>query len=430
MRTESRSLAALLVLLTALAASPARAGDAAAEPDLPPLQAVMRAIADYPQVRAARAMVRAGQANARRLRAGSYEYSARLGAQQRGVYTDPHQRFNEWNIEVDRPLRLPGKAALDDEIGAQGVSQAELAYGDARHEAARTLLKLWFDWARADSRVRQWQAQVATLSQQLAVVDKRVEAGDAPRLERLMAQASLAEAESTLQQMALRRQTATNDLTRRFPAVPLPSRLGLSEPTPLRHDLAYWRGAILADNHELRLARGRVRQRQLIAARARADRTPDPTVGLHYSNERGGEERVFGLSVSIPIPGAARAAEADGAQARVDEAMDMAAALKARLDADIANLYANADAAYATWRKAREAAVAMVQNADLMGRAYTLGEANLTDLLTARRQANAAQLAAVLARIDAAESRYRLRLDAHRLWPLEGSEAGQKENLD
>jgi outer membrane protein TolC len=416
------SLSALLGLLAVLGAASARAGEVADHPDLPPLQAVTRAMAAYPQVQAARARVRMEQANERKLQAGSYEYSARLSEQQRTVRIDPQQRLNEWGIELDRPLRLPGKAALDDKIGAQGVSQAELAYGDAMHEAGRTLLRLWFDWARADSRARQWETQVTTLKQQSAIVDKRVKAGDAPRLEALMAQAAVAQAEVSLQQANLQRRMAANDLTQRFPFIPLPTRPILGVPAPLQHGLPYWRDAILKDNHELRLAQGQVRHWQLVAARAQADRTPDPTVGLHYSSERGGEERVLGVSVSIPLPGAARAAGADSARARADEAVDMEAALASRINADIANLYANADAAYGTWRKAREVASGMAKNADLMGRAYTLGEANLSDLLTARRQANEAELAVTLAQLDAAEGHYRLQLDAHRLWPLDTDE--------
>ncbi len=422
MRSGKISLSALLGLLAALGAAPAHSGEAADYPDLPPLQAVSRAMAAYPQVQAARARVRMEQANERKLQAGSYEYSARLSEQQRTVRTDPQQHLNEWSIELDRPLRLPGKAVLDGRIGAQGVSQAELAYGDAMHEAGRTLLKLWFDWGRADSQARQWETQVATLKQQSAIVDKRVKAGDAPRLEALMAQAAVAQAEASLQQANLQRQMAANDLTQRFPAIPLPARPTLSVPAPLQHDLPYWRDAILKDNHELRLAQGRVRHWQLVASRTQADRMPDPTVGLHYSSERGGEERVVGVSVSIPLPGAARAAGADSARAQAEEAVATEAALVSRLNADIANLYASADAAYGTWLKAREVASGMAQNAELMGRAYALGEANLTDLLTARRQANDAELAATLARLNAAEGHYRLQLDAHRLWPLDTDE--------
>jgi outer membrane protein TolC len=55
----------------------------------------------------------------------------------------------------------------------------------------------------------------------------------------------------------------------------------------------------------------------------------------------------------------------------------------------------------------------------MTARAYQLGEGSLSDLLTARRLANEAQLASRLAQLDALELRYRLLLDAHRLWDLD-----------
>jgi hypothetical protein len=60
----------------------------------------------------------------------------------------------------------------------------------------------------------------------------------------------------------------------------------------------------------------------------------------------------------------------------------------------------------------------MGRNEEKIARAYTLGEMNLNDLLLALRQGMEARLAAGLARLDAAETHYRLLLDTHQLWPL------------
>jgi outer membrane protein TolC len=49
----------------------------------------------------------------------------------------------------------------------------------------------------------------------------------------------------------------------------------------------------------------------------------------------------------------------------------------------------------------------------------------LPEVLTARRQALEANLSAALARLEAAETRYRLLLDAHQLWPLDVDEEGE-----
>ena len=55
-------------------------------------------------------------------------------------------------------------------------------------------------------------------------------------------------------------------------------------------------------------------------------------------------------------------------------------------------------------------------------RAYQLGETGLSEVLIARRMALESELAAMTAQLDAQESRYRLLLDAHRLWPLDPAE--------
>ena len=55
----------------------------------------------------------------------------------------------------------------------------------------------------------------------------------------------------------------------------------------------------------------------------------------------------------------------------------------------------------------------------MTARAYQLGEGSLNDLLASRRLANEAQLSARLIQLEALELRYRLLLDAHRLWVMD-----------
>jgi hypothetical protein len=60
----------------------------------------------------------------------------------------PGERYNEWDVGVERALRLPGKAELDRQLGAAGIASAKISRGDALHEASRGLLAGWFDWLR------------------------------------------------------------------------------------------------------------------------------------------------------------------------------------------------------------------------------------------------------------------------------------------
>jgi outer membrane protein TolC len=66
----------------------------------------------------------------------------------------------------------------------------------------------------------------------------------------------------------------------------------------------------------------------------------------------------------------------------------------------------------------------MRRHADLMTRAYQLGESGLTDVLNARRLAQEADLNAINTRLAASQARYRLLLDTHALWPIDADEDG------
>lgn len=98
------------------------------------------------------------------------------------------------------------------------------------------------------------------------------------------------------------------------------------------------------------------------------------------------------------------------------------AAVLARLQAEADSQYAGAQAAYLSALSAQAAAERIQAASELAAKAYALGEHGLAELLLARRQALEANLAAALAQLDANEARYRLLLDAHRLWPIDADE--------
>lgn len=394
-----------------------------AEPvsDLPPTEIVARVLRANPNVQAASGQIRVEEANRSRLEAGSHEWSVRLGAQQRrvGPISTGDERFIEWNAALERPLRLPGKASLDAEIGAAGVSLAETAYGDALHESSRTLLKAWFAWLKESAAATQWNEQLTLLDKQNKSVTRRQQLGDAARLESIQSEAATAQAAAQLAQARVRQQTAGDDLRRRFPGLPLLAPANLSEPRAIEGSEEDWINAQLEQSHEYQLARQEAQRAQIVAGRSSRERLPDPTVGIHVSRERGGEEHVLGAYVSIPLPGTARRASSDAALAQADVAGRREAAATQKITAEAAALYQSAQAAVPTWQAGRNAAEHLGRAADMTARAYQLGEGSLNELLTARRLANEAQLTARLLQLDALELRYRLLLDAHRLWDLD-----------
>lgn len=389
-------------------------------PDLPSQQVVQQVLQNYPSVLAAQSGIKAGEAVRDRLEAGSHEFNVTGGTARRRI-KDSGENLRDWNVGLERALRLPRKAELDSALGQQSVVLAQNSYGDSMHEAGRKLLSGWFTWLREQSRSEQWLQQVDVLKQQLDVVTRRVKAGDAAQLEEEQARAALMQAEIELQQAKLRADNATASLKRYFPSLPLPTKPLAGEPQPLPQDLTYWLDLGLDHNHELLLARAESKIAHLSAQRAEADRIPDPSVGLHYLSERNGSESVTGVSVTIPLPGGARRAASAEASAQSEMAAQREVLVLRRLEADITAAYNSANASFASWKSAMAASELMQRNADKTARAYALGELGLNDVLLARRQAMEARLVAALAQLESAESRYRLLLDTHQLWPL-GSE--------
>jgi len=263
-----------------------------ATPNLPAPEVVAQVLRASPMVLAATHQVRVEEANRDRLEAGSYEWNLRLGSQQRRSKptTGPDERFTEWNAAIERPLRLPGKSAADAELGAAGVSVAETARGDALHEGSRNLLKSWFIWLKESATASQWNEQVALLGKQAKATQRRQQLGDAARLESILGDAALAQAEAALAQARVRQQTAAEDLRRRFPGLPLDEPASIAEPVAVTGSANEWIEAILEHSHELELARGETQIAILQAGRSSRDRVPDPSVGFHVARERAGED--------------------------------------------------------------------------------------------------------------------------------------------
>ncbi|MBL8489235.1 MAG: TolC family protein, partial [Rhodocyclaceae bacterium] len=220
----------LLACLPALgwAAGPAMPPD---PPDLPPAALVQKALHAHPAVRAAEAGLHAEEAQRDRLDAGPHEVTLRLAnARRRDATLD--RRLGETEMILERALRMPGKAARDSEIGEAGLAAARAARGDALHETARLLLRSWFDWLREEAAGREWQAQVDLLRRQAEIADRRVSAGDAARLESLLARAQLTQAEAGAAQAAQKAATARLEWHRHFPSISLPDRPAPSAPAP------------------------------------------------------------------------------------------------------------------------------------------------------------------------------------------------------
>lgn len=389
--------------------------------DLPPTAAVAQATTQHPMVKAAEAGVSVAEASKDALVAGSHEFILRMeGQRRRDVPTDVN--YNEQLLGIERGIRLPGKSVTDAALGQAGINQAEYAFGDARHETSRLLLKSWFTWQRERATAQAWQAQADILRRQHEVAKKRVTLGDAARIEALQAEAQLTQVEAQQAQAESMARLAANEFTQQFPSISLPAALPPGKPQPPPAMSGAWLEKLRDHNHELLTAVAASRRQQLVAQRTDAERLPDPTLGVRVSRERDGQERLFGLQLTIPLPGAGRAASSRVELAGVNVAAAHEAQVKTKVETEAQRTLIEAQAAYAQWARLVAVAARMTENAQLLDKAWRLGEGQFADLQFARRQAGEAQLAAVRAQLDANESRYKVLLDAHELWALDTHE--------
>ncbi|WP_051378969.1 TolC family protein [Derxia gummosa] len=383
---------------------------------LPPSETAERAIAALPEVKERLRHIDYQSAERDRLAAGPYEWTARAVVQQRREESGG-PRYREQELAIERGFRWSGKVEQDRKLGAAGVRLARNGYSDAWHEGARGLVAGWFAVLRESRAAARAAEQAAQRERAVAVIRKRVAAGDAPRIEQGLAESEAAQARSAVRAAQAKAAVARAEFARRYgiaaPAEPVPS---LPEPSYDPVDIDRYIEAVLADNHEIRLAEIDAARARLMADRERAELLPDPTVGVHAGRERGGIERIVGVSVSMPIGGPARTARVSAALAEADMADERLRATRVRVVQSAYELATLANAARDSWDSLQAAAALAERNADLAERGYALGELGIGELLLARRQAIEARTAEETARVGLLETHARLLVDRHALW--------------
>lgn len=396
-------------------AAPLYAAGSAPLADLPSAEQARVAIEQDPAVNQARHAVQAAIHSAAMLAASPYEWTAGATTQRRRI--DGGGTLDEWILQLERPIRIGGKAGLDRDLGDAGLRQAKAQLGAARNETARQLLDLWLDWLTARQARELLAEQVKFAQTNAGAVDKRRKAGDASMLELNVAKGDLAEVQRQANAAAATEAKAQATLRVRYPQLPLDAR-PLSEPVLLERDEAQWRTLITDNNHLLQAALLALKKAELTAARVRSDRMPDPTVGVFTASEQAGKERIVGLSVSVPLGGTYRAQSAKEALQQVEVSRAGMEKQIRDLDVQIATQVSDATSSFARWQSAEQSAAAARDNARLTQRAFSLGETDLQTLVLVRRQSVDASIAAVVARADALRARYRLLIQSQLLWGL------------
>lgn len=408
----------LLLLMLLMGAS----GSAASQ-TLPIQEALPTSIATSllnsdPRVASAKASMEAALQEAGIIRRSPYETIVTATGQQRRVDSGPN--YNEWNVGVERTIRLPGKVNADNDISNAVVEEAYAGYGEARHTAAQELMALWLDWLAAEHALDIANKGLASAKESLAAVEKRSRAGDASKLDVSLARAEQAELLRQGNDAKVLAASSWGRLSNRFPGIER-NKVALPVPSKELGDMESWRERILQESDELRRAEAAALKSQGQASRAKADKIPDPTLGLFTTSEQGSRERIYGVSVSMPIPSGTRSARYSQALSQEEAARQDAALVKRELEMRIARDVTQASGAYDSYLIAKDGAEAMAQNEAQMQRAYELGEADLQSLLLARRQAVAASTNALSAHVETLRTHLSLLIDAHKIWKLDES---------
>lgn len=370
-------LAALFLGSLSLARPAAGQGD-------PVLNAMEQAIGTAPQVMASKADIERANAAAARQRAGPYEYEVSASGGQRMI-DDPlasEDRYTEWAAGVSRTIRLPGKQRIDRDLARLEIELANAAFDQTLHQERLAFADLWRDWVLADLLTYTSSAQAAQADRLAELEQLRVDkgAGRQIRADQLAAEASLVRFQA--EQDKLTAAAARIALMARYPEIVLP-------PHPPMLDLSRAEIALMLESsadsspsyRASQLVGERARAR---ARRARSDQMPDPTLGMEFTNEFGGETSLV-ARVTIPIGGVARR----------EEAREMAGS------ATVAEL--NAVSVYRQWlqdlevtRQSARLSMALHEESlraidtsslvlEKIQKGYDLGEVTITDLISSRR---------------------------------------------
>jgi len=413
-----------LALAATLAASVWGTAAAADDPLLPADREVAAVLSQSPAWRAASQSIAAEQEARRQALVGPHEWVGSMGAAQRRIRDASPGNTIEWEAGLERTLRRPGKRDAADRLGGSRVDLAQAMRSLAWREQARALLDRYGSWLREREAARVWAEQTALLQEQAEAVAKRQRLGDAARVEQVQVEAAMAQAQAQAVVAEGRARAAREALERQFPSLAFPQPALLPDPPASPAGDADWIDAQLAQAPELESARRELQVAEEQLRVEQLERRPDPTVGLRVGQARDANEHFVGVVFSIPFGGEYRAAAARAAGARAAAAALRRDEAERRAATDAGLRLRETQLAYGGWQRARLAQDKLEQAAQGLARGYQLGEGSLADVLAARRLANEQRLGAAGAAVDAWLARWRLMLEAGRLW-VESAAAAQ-----
>ena len=352
----------------------------------PPVVEVMeQAVETAPSVLAAKADIGRANAAASRLRTGPYEFEVNASGGQRTI-DDPlvsEQRYTEWSAGVSRTIRLPSKQRIDRDLARLETSLADARLADALYQERLRFAELWSDWVRAEL-LTETSSELAAEAERLAdleqlSVDKG--AGRQIRADQLAAEASLVRLQAEQDKLTAQGKRAT--LEARYPDIELPAHPLLLDLPP--DAIARILEAPANPSPSSRAARLVSEQARLRARRARSDQTPDPTFGLDFGNEFGGNETSLMARVTIPIGGSVRRAAKREYEATATVAELDAIGLERQLYQTLETTRQSARMSRALHEDAASALESSSLVFEKIRKGYAMGEITVSELISSHR---------------------------------------------
>lgn len=348
-----------------------------------------------------------------------YEWTASYTRQQRDYrnagLVDP-RTSTEWNLDLERGLRLPGKMGADKRIAAASLNAAQSQFRLAQRGAVEHLIASYTGVLLAQAQLRLLEQQHQFARNNLDAVQKRVKTGDAAALEARLAEAEAANVAARLSAADTQAKSAWAYLAQRYPALNADVGGVLPEPIAIAHPLNWWQEHMEAASDELQLAQAEQQAASAAADRASLDRIPDPTIGLFTARETYGNEQLVGIRIRMALPSERRSLSFRQKLNQSLVAKDSLELARRQLKFSAQRAFNQAQGDFQRWQLAEQNASAQRENARLLQKAYVLGEQDLQSLLLGQQQSLRAAEEEQTARAGALKSYYQLLLDAKLLW--------------
>ena len=312
--------------------------------------------------------------------------------------------YREWEGGIEMPLWLPGQADSYAREATRTDQVSDVLRSAKRLEIAGEVRDRLWSAEIARGEAVQAEAGVTAAKELYADVQRRVDAGELPRTDLLLAEKAVLERE----EIALLAQTRFEQAQQSFSYY-----TGLDLPAPPREEALHREKTLNPEHPLLLLSRGRVDQARARRERVNAERHAGPSLWLGGKTTKavaGSEyESSVGVEISMPFGTGAHAApalaeaESSLTQAQVDDA-GARLELEDRLAEALFDLARAETAITQAGRRNRLADESLTLNK----RAFSLGETDLIHLLQAQADALAARHDLEIRRLERAHAIARL----------------------